>query len=366
MINEGKIGQSEAVALIVTATCTKVFLSYPAIMVAFGGSAGWMVVLLSGMLTLFFLGFTIKLLERFPDYNFPQIVEETAGSFFGGFIILAILAPWLFEAAMTFRRFGEMIIIVALPETPISIIMITFVSAAGLAANLGIQTLARSCYLAFPFSLGAVILIILLTIPNWNPDWLFPLLGKGIDEIIKSGLIRSGDFTELNLLYTIPLVYFSNQVKKIAYKSVLLSATIFLAVVLGYTLTFPAVVGEEPYLPLYMMARSVYLGRFLQRIEAIFVFFWVFSGYLWLSVVIYGFCRILKDYLNLPDYRPLILPTIAITLAVAFVPSSLPDAVLISHYTYKETGFVPVYGWPFLLLITAVIRKKGVTSNAKK
>ncbi|WP_066636279.1 GerAB/ArcD/ProY family transporter [Desulfolucanica intricata] len=366
MLEKIKLGQSEAIALIATAISTKVFLAYPAIIAGYGGSAAWMIVLLSGLITLFFFSFIAKFLERFPNQSFPEIVENVTGQYFGVLIVIAVLFPWLFDLSLGLRRFSEMIIIVALPETPISIITLTLVFAAGVVAYLGIKTIAGACYLSFPFALGAILLIVLLTYPSWNLDWLFPPLGKGISQILTYGTLCTSDFIELNFLYLLPLIFYSRQIKSIGYKSIVISMLIFLTMVLTYTLTFPSVIGEEPYLPLYKMARSVYLGRFLQRIEAIFVFFWVFSGYLWEAAGIYGFCYVFTNLLKLPDYRPLILPTIIIMCSLAFIPSSLPDTVLIANNVFGEFAFIPFFGIPALLLILAIIRKKGDKAGVKK
>jgi hypothetical protein len=267
---------------------------------------------------------------------------------------------------MTFRRFAEMIIIIALPETAIGIIMLTFAAGAGLAAYLGLATIARACYLVFPFSLGAALLIVVLTYPSWNTDWLFPFFGNGIVETIKAGVMRSSDFLELNFIYALPLVFYAHQIKKIGYQSIIITTVILTLMVVTYLLTFPAVVGEEPYLPLYTMARSVYLSRFLQRIEAVFVFFWVISGYLWISAGDYALCRILTQWLKLPDHRPLILPVLIIIIALAFLPQSLPDTILIAGYFYGNTGFIPVFGLPVLLLLLGILLGKGGGNNAEK
>lgn len=366
MVKVGKIGESEAIALLTTIITTKIFLSYPTIMISYGGSAAWMTVLVSGLTAMAFFWLIVKFVNRYPDTTFPETVENITGPYFGTLIVLFVLFPWLIETAMTLRRFSEMIVVVALPETPISIIMLTFVGSAAIVAYLGIQTIARACYLSFPFSLGAVLLITLLTYPSWNMDWLFPLLGKGIGQVIKYGVFHSSDYLELNVLYIIPLIFYTKQVKRIGYKSIGIALLIFLLVVFTYTLTFPAAVGEEPYLPLYMMARSVYLGRFLQRIEAIFVLFWVISGYLWISTGLFGFCATLTNLLKLPDCRPLIFPTAIIMMAVAFIPANMPDTVFFSDYFYREYSFIPVFGLPALLMFIAAIRRKGAGGSEKK
>lgn len=362
-MREGKIGETEAIVLLTTVMTGKIFITFPNTIVSYGGNVSWLIILLSGCLALILFSFILRFLSKFGGNSFPESAENIAGPYLGTIIVLAVLLPWLIDVAMTLRKFSEMMVIIALPETPISVMAITFITASSIAAYLGVNTIARAAYLSFPLSLGAVLFIIILTYPAWNLDWLFPLLGKGLDHVIKYGILRSSDYGELNLLYAIPLIFYSQQIKRIGYKSIVLTMLIFLIVIITYLLTFPAVVGEEPYLPLYMMARGVYLGRFLQRIEAVFVLFWVINGYLWISTGIYGFSRILCDLLRLPDYRPLILPTGILIFAISFIPANLPDVVLLSVYTYREYSFISAFGIPALLLMIAHLRRKGVPAE---
>lgn len=365
MIREGKIGESEAIALIVTVISVKVFLSYPSLAVSSGGSATWLVVLISCLFTSLMFWFIQKLLQRFPGLTFTEIVEQIAGPFFGSFIVLLVLTLWLYMIALNLRGFAELVIVVALPETPISLIMIIFVIITIIISYLGIQTIARASFLAFPYLLGSVVLMITLTYSLWRTDWLFPLLGNGVIQTLKQGIFQSSFLFEITAIYLLPFLFYSQQIKRIGYKSIGLVTFIFFITVLSYTLSFPAVVGQEPFIPLYVMARSVYLGRFLQRIEAIFVIFWVVSAYIWISFGLYGFCRFLADFFKLPDYRPLILPGAIIIFALAFIPASLHDTIL-AISKVRDLAIIGFFGIPFLLLILAVIRGKGVSTSGTR
>lgn len=360
-----KIGQNEAVVLITTSIVTKVFLAYPNHLVTAVGSAGWLVAPISGIFALGLVWFMVKLLEYFPGKSFWQITEETVGSYLGLIVMLALFIPWLFSVSLTLRRFSEMIIIVALPDTPISIITLAFIGTSAFVAYLGIEAISRSCFLAFPFILGALVFIMVLTGPSWKTDWLFPLLGKGLEPIMKNCLLHTSDFLEINLLLVLSNICFPNQIKKISVQSILIATVIFFSSVLTYILTFPPLVGEEPYLPLYMMARSVYLGRFIQRIEAIFLFFWVFAGYLWMSTGVFGICHITADTLKLPDYRPLILPTAIIITALSFIPANLPDTVIWANNFYFRIVSISILAIPAMLLLAAKARGKGAKPGAK-
>lgn len=261
------------------------------------------------------------------------------------------------------RNFSESMLLVALPETTLSVVILCFVGACMVAVYLGVENIARASYISFPFTLAAILAITLLSFNAWKPQYLFPLFGRGLFSILRAGVIRSSDYIELITLYLMPFLFYTHQVKKVGFKAVIVSSAIFLLVVITYSMSFPFPVGQEPYLPLYMMAKGVYLGHFLQRIEAIFLIFWVFAGLLLLSSGFYSLCKILSQILKLPDYKPLIPPLAIITFALAFAPPSLPDAVHLSNYGLREWGWFVFYGIPIFLLVVARLRG-GDDNNA--
>ena len=361
-----KIGESEGIALITVGIATKIYLSLPMALAHYGGSAAWMISLFSGFLTLIFVWFIFKLLARFPDKTFPAIAEECAGTYLGIIASLTLLICWIIITASPLRSFSEMTIIAALPETPISIIVMTFIIATGVVVFMGLQAIARAAYLALPYLIGAIVIIVVLTFSQWNLDWIFPVFGKGLDQIFIYGVLRTSDYLEVSFLYMFPILFYSKQIKTIGAKGIGLSMAVFLIVIIPYIVSTPAATMEEPYLPMYKLARSVYLGLFLQRIEAIFVLFWVVGGCLWIALGIYGSCQFLADILRVSDYRPLVLPMLLIIFSVAFIPGNLPDTVIIEHLYLRNYGFIPFFGIPIGLLFLAVVRGKGVKGNEKK
>ena len=54
MINNMKLGESEAIALSATVISTKIFLTLPAVISDLVGCSGWMTILVSGLLTTIF------------------------------------------------------------------------------------------------------------------------------------------------------------------------------------------------------------------------------------------------------------------------------------------------------------------------
>jgi spore germination protein KB len=366
MIKEKKIGTTEAIALLVTCVSTKIYLTTPAIYVNLGGNAAWMMIIISDLATLAFFRFIVKHAEYFPDKTFPETAENVAGFLIGGILSLLLWAFFLVETGLSARKFSEMVVLVALPETSIGVIILVFLASSSVVTYLGLSTVAGAAYLSFPFVVIAIFSICVLSYNLWNISWLFPLFTKGIDQTLLVGILRSSDFIEILPLYVFVDMFYPKQIKRIGYKSISFSTLVLFLIMLTYSLSFPEGVSQEKYLPLYTMARNIYLGRFIQRIEAIFVLFWVLSGCLWISVGFFACSKLLSDLLKLPDYRPLIPAMGVLLYTTAVLPQSMAEVIKYSDIYIRSYSFILVFGLPALLLLIAVLRGKVGKSHAKK
>jgi len=365
MLKEKKIGETEAIALIVTNICTKVYLTTPAVYIHLCENAAWIMILISGLVTLAFFWFILKYTEFFPEKNLPQTAEYVLGTVPGMLITLLVLLLIFLETAFCFRKYAEMILLVALPEIDIAPVLAIFLISCAIACYFGAGTIAGASYISFPFALSAISIICIFSFHLWNTAWMFPVFSKSFGDIMLAGVLRSSDFIELVLLYCFADLFYPEQIKSIGYKSIGISTLIYVAIIWAYNLSFPSTVGQENYLPLYTMARNIYLGRFVQRIEAIFVLFWVVSGCIWLSIGFYANCRMLSDILKLPDHRPLIPAIAVLVYSTAIIPESLPDTILYSDYYLRNYSFFS-FGVPALLLIIAILRGKVGKVSGKK
>jgi len=366
MLKEKKIGETEAIALLVTNIATKVYLTTPAVYMHLCENAAWIMVLISGLVSLAFFWFILKYVEFFPEKNLSETAEKVLGPFFGNLIILLVLLLVFLEVAFCFRKYSEMILLVALPEIDIAPVLAVFLVSCAIATYLGAATIAGAAYISFPFALSAVAIICLCSFHLWNSSWMFPVLSKSMGDILLAGVLRSSDYVELIFLYCFADLFYPKQIKSIGVKSIGISTLIFLVVMWAYNLSFPSTVGQENYLPLYTMARNIYLGRFVQRIEAIFVLFWVVSGCIWLSVGFFINCKLLSDMLKLPDFRPLIPAMAILVYSAAIIPQSLPDTILYSDYYLRNYSAFFAFGVPALLIIIAILRGKVEKNDAKK
>jgi hypothetical protein len=125
-------------------------------------------------------------------------------------------------------------------------------------------------------------------------------------------------------------------------------------------MTFGASVAAEKTLPFYEMARLIYINKYVQRLEALFILLWVIAGVLGIAACLYGALYITARLCRLPTVRPLILPLGLIVLQVA---SLLPDAATVA--LVGTTVFSTVFT-PGLVVITAALAAAALFKGREK
>jgi spore germination protein KB len=365
MIKEGKFGPQEGVWLIVITVCTKIFYTSPSMVAALTGTAGWYMTLISASVALLGFTFIYMLLKSFPGKDIIEIFEITLGPFIG-FIFSSMLAiAMLYIASIRMREFLEVVKVYILPITPMPLILVLFLISVVILNMLGIETLARLSKLTSYGMVAGFFIVIMLAWQNYNVNNLFPIFGYGIKETLYHGLIRSSTYGEVIIIAVFaPCFQGTKYIKKLGYRGLILSAFFISLALLSFTLTFPYHVGMEIVSPMYEMAALIDYGRFLQRVDPIFLFIMGISSIISASTIFCAFISIYCKMFAMQDTKPVILGGSIIVFSLALFQSSMSDVVFKSVQNIRNYGGLFFYVLPVISLIAAKSRKKGVKENA--
>ncbi len=361
IIKDGYIGWREAVTLTVTFIATKILLAFPLMMVKLGLTGGWLIPVIATVLGLLGFGLISVLMQRFPGQSIVEVSEIVAGKYFGTIIALGFFGFFFFIAVVVLRQFAETVIATTLPQTPISIVTALFLAAVLYTVYMGIESIARGNWLLFPFMLGGYLTILAGVLPHFNTDNLFPVLGSGAATIIKFGMLKSsimGDVLVLAVLY--PYIREQEKFTRIGVISLAVAGSAMTLAVLVLIGTFTAWEAKEGAVyPMFQLARLIVFGRFVQRIEAIFLFVWIFAGLIQISVSLYAAAIILARILKLPVYRPLIFSLALLVFSLSFLPPNYITAIRLETEILRNYGWIIAFALPGLLLVLARLRGLG-------
>lgn len=366
MKNTIRIGSSEAVFLLVNMICAKIGLNVIRVLEETAGPAAWLLIIYIFILANIWFFFIVKLFERFPGKDIIDISAEIAGNI-GKFLVgIIIFASMLFEILLFLRGYCENMKVVSFTLSPLSFIMVFFIISMIISCFFGLEPIIRLHTIGIPLAAVMFTFIGILNIPQLDFSNIFPILGLGPDKIFIDGFLKLSIYTDLIFLFFLPPFLGSFKAfKSVGYIAIAASGLFYLLFSLTFVLLFPYFVGLETSLAVYSMSRMINLGRFVERIEPVFLIGWSLSAIFFLSASMYFIMYTFAKVFKLPYIRPLIIPFAILIYNISFIPRNLPETVkLVTVYYYNWT-WIPTFILPTILLISSLILKKGGKQNAE-
>jgi spore germination protein KB len=353
-----KIGVRETLTFLVVVISGKVFLTLPRNLILRGGSAGWLIILLAGGLSLLGLQILSALIRKYPGENIFEIARRLTGKYCGAGLGLLIFGYFLLNSAVLTRQFAESFILAILPRTPISVITLIFLILLMYAALLGIETLTRVAWFFGPYLLIALLTIFIFALPT-EPQYLAPILGPGPLPILKYSFGNLAGFSEIILLGILaPLIRKQSQIYFIGLFSLIIATIIITGVTTNIIMTFNPVSASRLVFPVFHLTRLISLGEFIQRTESVFVFLWFFTAGVQISGLFYGTVVSFSETFEIKEYRPLVFPLAALIFMLSLLPQSMTEVNQLESLQFYNFYSIIAFGIPGLLwLISLMLRQ---------
>ncbi len=366
-VRTGRVGVGELTALLTIYTATDVFLSYPSRVAKESAESGWMIPLVSGVIVLAVFLIINACMKRFPDENILDVARQELTVFVS--VPLGIIFMLLFfsQTALVMREFTETVITTVLPRTPSTVVALLFMAVVYYFAYKGIEGLSRLAMLLSAI-LGIGLLSLLIMPLTWfDVHLLQPFWGRGMLTTIFYGGTNTSMFLNvllLSLLY--PTVRNQRQFVRVGVISIGLTAVLMSLVLIVFIGVFPAApTGQVPF-PMYQLARLIYIGRFVQRLESVFVFLWTAAAVLKMGLGLWMTAYLYASTFKMPLYRPL-LPAIALALyVVSFLPPDFPSVQLISANIFEPYGWTVSIALPVVIAVVLYLRSGRAQGNHSK
>lgn len=337
----------------------QVFLNLPMQFVQIGGTAAWLAAVYTAILSFIVFFIVSQLFKRFPNKDIYEIGKETAGKA-GQIIIGIVLAGYsLFAISIILREFSEDLKTIVMPLSPLSLLATFFIISAVISVNLGLETLLRVSAVFVPIITVGYFIIIFGVSPYYDFTRIMPILGSGLTDILGQGFPRISLYTAILILYLLaPFLKTYDNFKKVGYWTLGLSNFFIITSVLAFTIVIPYPTSSETYLPIYALSRLIHVGRFFDRVESVFMPIWVLAAAIYLSIAFFVVCYSIMKGFDLPSMKPLIIPVAIIAFTLSFISQSIFETFK-SEVIFRTWGMIPGFGLPILLLLIAIIRKKG-------
>ncbi|KGX85243.1 GerAB/ArcD/ProY family transporter [Pontibacillus marinus] len=263
----------------------------------------WLTIL-SGMLggVILYLIYT-HLHKKFPNAHITTYSSQLLGKYLGYIVAWAYIFYFFYLSARVLRDFSELIVITILKETPLLAVMLIFTLVIVYSCTLGIETIARTGEIFFPYVLGSGLIFLFFVFITGIPqaDNLQPPLEKGwVNIFIKTfPQTLTFPFGEL-VVFTMLFPYLNREEKarKLGIQAILIS-TLFLIIT---NLTILASLGPDlakrSVVPLLDTISLVNIQGIVQRMDPIVIIIMVIVGVM--KIVVF----FLAAFIGLHDVLP--------------------------------------------------------------
>ena len=357
----GRMGIAEGMALVFVILLPRVFLTAPANETAVVATAGWWAPIVAGLpaiLTIIAWGYILQ----HTSGDLHSVSEQLVGRV-GAWVVTSVcIAIFFLNAALLLRQFAENTLLTALPKMEFSFIVGWYALVAALGARLGLEALARGAYLLLPISVFSLLIVLLLLAPNYDTYNLVPWQGYGLLPSFKRGMQESGNNVgALILVIVAPAMQNIRTFKWAGILGIIGSVLIKALSMLVFIMVFGVAVASEKVLPFFEMARLVYMSRYLQRIEALFIILWVIAGLLGIAVSLYMGAYLITRLLKLPALKPIIPLSAYIIAQLAMIPPDIATVIRIDGFVIANFFTTSLFILTPLLLVASMMKtiKKG-------
>lgn len=359
------LGLKEGIGLVLVATTARITLTSFSGVLSRNGQGGWLQLLINSLMGMVVLIIVYRVYKMSGcKGDLIHLHQRVFGRFWGNLVSFYLWLALLANTVLLLRLYAECTIITSLPQLDLEVAVWLYIISSAISVHFGIAGMARATRIFMPILMVAVLAIAFYLYPFYIPYRIFPWLGTGLNVSILEGITgvayNTGALAPFVIAHT-----FSNI--KTAYQASIIGSVlsmilkIFLFFI--YLLAFGVEIGSEKVLPLYELARLIYLSRYFQNIEALIILVWVVLGILAIAInfymTLYFFCRLFK----LEDAKSGLFLMTLIIGSLALLPHDLMQAVEMDR-TFILRSALFTYLLPVLLFVVQYWRKKRSQSWA--
>lgn len=352
-MNKEIISDSQGIKLVI------LYLFGSTLVMGTGGNAGrdaWISILAAMVVAVPVYLIYCRIISLFPGKDLVEILEMNFGKFFGKLISLPFIWFAFHLGALVMRNFGEFIITVALPETPMVIPLVVYGLLCIWGVKSGIETLAKCGEYFAVFVFALLIIYSLLAIPTMDVTNVPPIMGEGFRKAMSGTFAAFGyPFGEAVILM---MVFSALPNKSSSYKSyfwALLIAGVTIAyiglrniMILGpYTL-------KAVYFPAYIAISRINIGNFLQRMEIGVTIVFLLCGFIKTAICLLAASKGISRVFGFTDYRLMVAPIGLLMVNLSYtIYSNIMEMYqwafdIWPYYAFPFQVILPFFIWIFI------------------
>ena len=330
-MNYSKLGNFEAICLIVVVFVNHIVLNLPQMILNSTGSASILNTIYILLIVIIFAILILKLLKKFIGLDIIDISEYLGGKPLKILIGILCIIYLIFETVFLTRMFSQNLLLVYFPNYPISFIIFLFLFIGVVANIIGKKSIIKTNAIIVPIALFSILFTFIFVADMLRIERSLPIFNNGLDKIFLSGASNIFAFNGLFFLFFIsPMLNKKEDMSKVTLWSVLICGIFLILSIATLIFAFSDIYSVSRLAPIYFIIINSRLSAFLERPEAIFIFIWTLA---------------LMSFIN-----------IAVMFAMAL--NGLFNFESIANAFYKYGSLILIFGIFTLILILAYIKKR--------
>lgn len=367
MTNNYKLQKYEAICIILIVMINKLILNVPFYIINLVGTGAIVNLLYIGFLGLIFVFILNSLFKNFPNADIIDISEFVGGKFLKSFISLLFVLSFFLVSYITLTDFANTLKIVYFQESPLIFILLFFMTGILIANIVGLKSIVRTISLIIPFTIVSILIALFGVHDQFSFDKFVPIFGYNYKTTFLNGFLNIFSLYVITYyFFIIPLLKEPTDYKKITIISYMISWILLFSASICILTLFPITNDTEALNSIYLLARRIEFGDFLQRLDALFILLWLISILCYLSLSIFMINRIIEKSTHLQDSKMLSYSTVSILFGLCIIPFNVAVSRFIENVIYRYLIIILIFIICFAIMIIANIKLKLKRSTALK
>lgn len=364
-MKEEKISIFQTVAIYILVSIVPVVRYFPIIMTGSAGKAAWLAAILSiipNILLVFLLNALMNNLKSNDGRKIEtltDVFDTVYGKIVGSIITVVYLLWTIIFASVELRLFGERLISTTYTYSPIIFFIVTMLVLVFFIVRGKVSNLGRFAEIFLELFIIIIIFVVITASSNFNFANFWPVTtydAKGIGIGILKGTDIFNMFTFAMFLGDI--IRDKENIKKTGIFAAIITGVIGM---LGIVITL-GTFGEDllPTLsqPFFMALKVINLFGVLERIEAVFITFWVVADFVLIAYNVLVASNICKQKFKISERKLAVTPIVLILFILSIIIANNYFALQVIFVNYVA-NIVLILGLviPVITYILAKARK---------
>lgn len=354
-----KIGSKEAIALLTTISFNQLIVGGIKIVINNSSSSSLLNLLYLSILIIIFTCIMCYFFNKFPTFDLIDISNFLGKNFLKwGIGILYVLYFSLWIGNLLYM-FSSCLHIIYFPQTLLFFIKLFIIFSATISCLFKNNAVYKSTFIIFPLLLISTLFLFASDAKFFNVENIYPMFGKGIFSTFVIGLNNIVIFQSLAYILFFPtLIKKTEEIKKIAVHSIIISAILNIVCVATVLFTFNSFVEVDELMPLYSAVRLIDYGSFFKKLDSIFFLIWIICFISYISITIKISANILKKLTYLKSDSVFVFLCAILIFVASSWQKNYAVSICFLENVLKYVFFVLIFVITPIVLVSALIKKK--------